>query len=565
MAPVLQSLGLHDLLQAFEEDDLESTGFESTSGPARELASRLDKDPEQFLEDLWQEIERRLELPEEILEVPAEDALESTSSSRRWRNYLNDHTTKLARANWLEPKSSERWGQALLERMKDSKCKSIKPVGSGHSSSDVAKPRQVLVDLKGVAGVVAEPEHIRTGYVVPAGSALVYVRAGTTVRALNEALWKLGLALPVMGTYDGQTVIGAISTGTHGSNSKVGPLAEIVRSVDIFVCLKNSSGKRDPKHLRIEARNGPTNAEAFKKATGRELRKSDKLFGAAVVSCGALGLVNGLIIEVRKKFWLEEIRRHGYWHDVQSKVEANRSKVDFYDLTIGPHELAGQGHPVLETIRTEATDPGTITKRNLGNTFFLAVVEVLGTRFLTWLVGFRPLAYQRLMDKTFQKFGKAAQWTSASYEVLRLGYGAKVKATSNELHFDVKHTVAAVNAILKLARSSQDNKIWHTSPIGVRFTAPSNQFIAMQAGRLTCSIEVPLLLGTKGGDALMSSIQKELGEKFGARPHWGQVHTLDGAAAGAMYPGWASFVAARKELDPFSLFANDFTDKLGLK
>jgi hypothetical protein len=53
-----------------------------------------------------------------------------------------------------------------------------------------------------------------------AESGLVTVRSGTTLRALNAALDVLGLAMPNLGDIDVQTIVGAISTGTHGTGAR---------------------------------------------------------------------------------------------------------------------------------------------------------------------------------------------------------------------------------------------------------------------------------------------------------------------------------------------------------
>ncbi len=54
---------------------------------------------------------------------------------------------------------------------------------------------------------------------------LFRVQCGITVANLNAVLDKKGLALINMGAYDGQTVSGALSTGTHGSGAAYGPMA----------------------------------------------------------------------------------------------------------------------------------------------------------------------------------------------------------------------------------------------------------------------------------------------------------------------------------------------------
>jgi hypothetical protein len=47
---------------------------------------------------------------------------------------------------------------------------------------------------------------------------LAFVQSGVVVKRLGRALLSEGLALQTMGTTDGQSLAGAISTGTHGAS-----------------------------------------------------------------------------------------------------------------------------------------------------------------------------------------------------------------------------------------------------------------------------------------------------------------------------------------------------------
>ena len=88
---------------------------------------------------------------------------------------------------------------------------SVKAVGSGHSFTDIAVTRGVMLDLD-----QADRHHHRRPH-----TGLVTVGAGTTLRELNVALWKLGLSLTNLGDIDAQTISGAIATGTHGTGRRL--------------------------------------------------------------------------------------------------------------------------------------------------------------------------------------------------------------------------------------------------------------------------------------------------------------------------------------------------------
>ncbi len=61
--------------------------------------------------------------------------------------------------------------------------------------------------------------------------ALIEIEAGITIHDLNKTLEQRDLGLMNMGGYDGQTIIGATSTSTHGSGITLPPFPDMVRSL----------------------------------------------------------------------------------------------------------------------------------------------------------------------------------------------------------------------------------------------------------------------------------------------------------------------------------------------
>ncbi|CAK7220097.1 hypothetical protein SCUCBS95973_004041 [Sporothrix curviconia] len=138
----------------------------------------------------------------------------------------------------------------------------VRAVGSGHSFSDItSSTNAVLVDMSllkriamvdngedGIAGITKPlPGQISTASHLtmedrPSSSQtvevtanrsrkLARVQAGMKIHELNDELDNRGLALLNMGAYDGQTIAGVMSTGTHGSGITFGPMASLVRAI----------------------------------------------------------------------------------------------------------------------------------------------------------------------------------------------------------------------------------------------------------------------------------------------------------------------------------------------
>ncbi|HEX8768517.1 MAG TPA: FAD-binding protein, partial [Jatrophihabitans sp.] len=105
-----------------------------------------------------------------------------------WRNWAGTYAVTPARLSY--PGSAAEVADEVRQAAQDEL--SVKPVGAGYSSNDIAMTRGVMLDLSRLAGVLSADK--QTG--------LVTVGAGTTLRDLNRDLWKLGLSLSCLGNLD---------------------------------------------------------------------------------------------------------------------------------------------------------------------------------------------------------------------------------------------------------------------------------------------------------------------------------------------------------------------------
>ena len=129
---------------------------------------------------------------------------------------------------------------------------------------------------------------------------LRFVECGNSVAALNDYLFASRLSLKTSGSNNGQTIVGALSTGTHGGAYKFGPIAEMVVGIHLIV--------GPNKHVYLERRSYPVMKASFAQSLGAEFRQDDTLFNAALVSFGSFGIIHGLMIETRELFALNALR-----------------------------------------------------------------------------------------------------------------------------------------------------------------------------------------------------------------------------------------------------------------
>jgi FAD/FMN-containing dehydrogenase len=99
----------------------------------------------------------------------------------------------------------------------------LRVVGAGHSFSPINRPDGDAVSLDAFSG---PPQLDRD-------DAHVTVPAGMRLRDLSAWLLRSGLALPIVGSIQAQTVAGAIATGTHGSSLTHGNLAGLVTAMRV--------------------------------------------------------------------------------------------------------------------------------------------------------------------------------------------------------------------------------------------------------------------------------------------------------------------------------------------
>jgi len=82
----------------------------------------------------------------------------------------------------------------------------VKVVGESHSPNNIAVTEGHMICLKNLNRILTVDKHAKT----------VKVEAGIRLTALNEELFRHGLAMSNLGSISEQGLAGAISTGTHG-------------------------------------------------------------------------------------------------------------------------------------------------------------------------------------------------------------------------------------------------------------------------------------------------------------------------------------------------------------
>jgi hypothetical protein len=395
-------------------------------------------------------------------------------------------------------------------------------------------------------------------------SMLFQVESGITLASLNDLLDRRGLALPNMGGYDGQTFVGAVSTSTHGSGLRFGPLAEMTRSLDI-VCAGGSI-------YRVEPTRGITDPQKYSQKYGgsRTLVQDDDWLRAVVVSMGCMGLIYSVVLEAATSFWLKEVRTFSTWERVQDDLRQGDvlKENDHYELLLNPYQINGT-HTCLVTTRNVIPPPD--HESHGGHRNFLN--ELLSSLPFTWRilniifdVDFK--ISPDLLEKTLRSMVEK-EYVNKSYKVFNIGAANNITAYSTELGFPMKNGVYmdGITMILALAEKAREvGNLYHSGPIALRFVRGTEIFLSPQYGGNTCMAEIIMVKATAGALDLLDRCENA-SYCYGARPHWGQINSLSGSNGfvSNLYSKFSDWLRVRRKLDPLGTFSSPFSKRAVLE
>jgi FAD/FMN-containing dehydrogenase len=186
-------------------------------------------------------------------------------------------------------------------RAAKAKGQRLRAAGSAWSLSRAGVTDGIMVDTSRLKGSIKIGEtNLDPAYKGDSGKrpGLFMFQCGTLVAEVNKlvesdafkrSLWTSGAA-------NGQTIVGATSTGTHGSALGFGALHDHIVAIHLLA--------GPDKQFLLERASYPVLKPGFAAALGAELRRDDDLFNAALVSFGSFGIIHNVVIETRPRFLL---------------------------------------------------------------------------------------------------------------------------------------------------------------------------------------------------------------------------------------------------------------------
>ena len=128
-------------------------------------------------------------------------------------------------------------------------------------------------------------------------SNLYFAQCGLSIQELNDLLRADKKALKTTGASNGQTIAGALSTGTHGAAFNFGAVQDFVVGLHII------AGNGHNYYLERESDKITNNQ--FTNTLDAVLIQNDDLFNAALISFGSFGIIHGVMIEAENLYHIE--------------------------------------------------------------------------------------------------------------------------------------------------------------------------------------------------------------------------------------------------------------------
>lgn len=426
-----------------------------------------------------------------------------------WRNWSGGQHCEPAAVE--HPSSAEEIAAALGGAAKAGQ--KVRPGGSGHSFSELV-PTDGRILLLDRMNRVLEVDRER---------ARVKVEAGVQLHALNSILAEHGLAMPNLGDVDVQTLAGALSTGTHGTGSKLPNLAAQVEELDLVTA--------DGSIVKCSASDPDTD-----------------LFRAARISVGSLGVLATVTLRCCPAFTLLATEAPMAFDDVLARLDELADSNDHFEFFIFPYTRLAMTKVNNRTDRP-AAPPSRFAwwtqKIFLENHLFGAIT---GTGRL--FPGMVPS-----LNRLVTRFAAQAESVDSSHRV----FVTPRKVRFEEMEYALPRSAAA-SAIREVMEVVERGSYPANFPLEVRFVAQDDAFLSPAFERPTCYVAVHVGKGLPW-EPCFRAVEPVL-LAHGGRPHWGKHHFQTAATLAPRYPGWERFQKVRARLDPGGLFASPALERL---
>ena len=425
-----------------------------------------------------------------------------------WTNWTGLATARPAQE--LSPLDAGEVAEAVVTARRQGLT--VKMPGTGHSFTDIAVTDGLLLRPDALRGIVGIDREAMTAT----------VRAGTTLRELNDALERLGLSLHNMGDIHEQTVAGAISTGTHGTGGLRASLSAQVSGLELVV----GDGTI---------------------VTADRTQNADVL-DLARVGLGALGVITSVTFDVEPLFVLQAHEAPMRWDEAIERFDALTAENHHFEMYWFPHTdrlLTKQNNRTLDEAEPLSRFRGWFDDEFLANRAF-GWTNRLANAMPRMIPRLNRLAARSLGERTYSDVPHKV-FTSRRGVVFR------------EMEYAVPREVG-LQALTEV-RALLDRAEWRISfPVEVR-VCPADD-VPLSPAYARDSVYLAFHTNPQTDHRGYFRAVEDVLRAHGGRPHWGKLHTRAAADLAPDYPRWQDFQSMRDRLDPDRLFTNAYLERV---
>ncbi|WP_180050166.1 MULTISPECIES: D-arabinono-1,4-lactone oxidase [unclassified Acinetobacter] len=403
-----------------------------------------------------------------------------------WENWSG--AQKSIPKSFIQPKNLEQLMEVVQSQPK------IRMVGAGHSFSPLAKTTDTLVSLDHLKGILD----------IDAERCQSTVQAGTRLFDLGEKLASFDQALINQGDIDRQSLAGAIATGTHGTGLELPCLSALVKGFELLTA--------QGELIQCSA------------------EQNSEIFQAGRVSLGSLGVLTHVQLQNRPMYKLKEQTRLCPLKDVMQNMQQWQYEHRHIEFWAFSHA----DQVILKTLDETEDNLQPRKEQCLDDDVLLKFCAEL-TRF------FPPLNpwLQKLLG-VFVKPSINVDWSSRIFPSTR-----STKFNEMEYQIPLQHGMNCLEEILHTLRR---HKVPMFFPLEYRLVRGDDIWLSPFYQQDSASISVHQFY--KQDYQVIFKLVEPIFLKYGGRPHWGKLHSLNARQLQNVYPKWQDFLNIRQELDP---------------
>ena len=426
----------------------------------------------------------------------------------RWNNWAR--TASCTPEQFYRPRTEDEVLDAV--RQVAARGKTLRPVGSGHSFTPLAKTDEAMMDLSALNGLVATDR-----------SALrATAWAGTQLYRLTRLLHAEGLAPENLGDIDVQTLAGAVSTGTNGTGIAFGNLATQVTGFTLAT------------------------------AAGELLQASEdqrpELFQAGRIALGALGVHTKMELRLLPDYRLEYVSVAADLDEALDRLDEYIRSYRNFEFYWFPYTRVAQLKFINETDAPVRDNHFLryLNKQFLENNVFYLLSEI-GHRV--------PSATQAMAKACVAGFTREHIVNDA-----HLIYATTRQVRFNEMEYNIP--IGEFKTVFrKLVARMEERRYPVFFPWECRFVRGDDQWLSPAYQRDSAYIAIHTYHKYKESDTYFREMEEIFREHDG-RPHWGKMHYRRAADFAQLYPKWDDFRSLREKYDPQGVFLSPYLREL---